>query len=297
MQFALVVIGPKGGARDAVATFINRLETMPQIHVTAQDALDTQAMSLTCTGADDGLPDRHRLRALAAACGVDVYLSAGAPRKRRLLLADMEATIILDEMLDRLAEERGIEGQIKGITARAMAGELDFAQSLEVRTRLFAGVPQSLLEDLATRMNFTPGARTLVATMRASGALTVLVTGGYSIFADRVAQVCGFDRVVTNHPLMSGGVMTGALRAPVGTAETKRDVLLACCAELGISPDMACCIGDGANDALMLGSCGLPISYQGKPVVQDLVDLNITCGDLSAALYAQGFTRSQIVRA
>lgn len=290
----LAIPGEKGASATCFADFVN--------HAGASAGLAHGAMVASSSAHVFDMPptisapvgERARLRAMAARQGMDICFLRGNPVKRKLLVADMEATIILDEMLDLLAEDRGQGAEVAAITARAMAGELDFAQSLAERTRLLAGTPLAQLEGLCQRIRLAPGARALVQTMRAAGARTVLVTGGYGIFAQEVARLCGFDHVVANNPVIEAGVMTGALTLPICTAETKREVLLAECAALHIGPEMACCIGDGANDMLMLRACGLPVSYRGKPVVQDIVDLDIARGDLTAALFAQGFAADEI---
>ncbi|EKF20177.1 phosphoserine phosphatase SerB [Nitratireductor pacificus] len=238
--------------------------------------------------------DRAKIHRIAAQLEMDVHIAARPPAECKLLVADMEATIIEDEMLDLLADMRGIGPAVADITARTMAGELDFSQSLKARTKLLAGTSENLLRELCGRIRYTPGAKALVQTMRTAGAKTVLVTGGYDIFAQVVARHCGFDEVVSNHPVFRDGVMTGELQLPICNARTKREQLLRYCGELGIGPHSACCVGDGANDVEMLQSCGLAVSYKGKPVVQKIVDLNITNGSLIAALYAQGFTAARI---
>jgi len=293
MIWDLVVTGHDGQFESGLHDIVSRLKTLSSVSV--EVTYDPGALATVRLDDPTTELSRARIRQLCDKSGVDAYISNGRPTKRKLLVADMEATIILDEMLDVLAEERGIGVAITGITARAMAGELDFAQSLIERTKLLAGTPVALLEALCQRIRIAPGARALIRTMNADGATTVLATGGYGIFADVVAQICGFDKVVANHPVVRDGVLTGDLIHPISTAETKRDVLLQNCAELGIDPQMACCIGDGANDMLMLKACGLPISYRGKPVVRNLVDLDIQHGDLTAALFAQGFSRSEIL--
>lgn len=285
-----VVIGREPLCEMGLSIFITALRKLPSVRVRSQNRTRSDAVWVVHYDDPDEVVDRRMIQRLADAATVDVYASNTGPVKRKLLLADMEATMILDEMLDVLAEERGIGGTIKDITARTMAGELDFAQSLEKRTKMFAGTPEALLKDLCLSIQLAPGARALVQTMRSSGAVTVLATGGYGVFADAVARSCGFDRIVANHPVIRDGVMTGELHHPIGTARTKRDLLLACCAELKIEPEMACCIGDGANDILMLQACGLPASYRGKPVVHEYVDLDIKHGDLTTLLYAQGLT-------
>lgn len=290
----LVIPGRNGASAASSAGFVSYVDASAGAAHGAMAASSSAYMIDMLPPPGEPAGERARLRELAAQQGLDICFLRGNPFKCKLLVADMEATIILDEMLDLLAEDRGQGAEVAAITARAMAGQFDFAQSLAERTRLLAGTPLAQLEALCQRIRLAPGARALVQTMRAAGARTVLVTGGYGIFAQEAARLCGFDHVVANNPVIERGVMTGALTLPVCTAETKREVLLAECAALGIGPEMACCIGDGANDILMLRACGLPVSYRGKPVVQDIVDLNITQGDLTAALFAQGFTADEI---
>lgn len=287
MKTQIVVLG--NPAQTDVASYAKLIENEASLAIACVKASTLQVI---CDYQD---LDRTKVHLLAEQSGLDVFITTGPRRKCKLLVADMEATIIPDEMLDVIAAERGIGDLVAGITARTMNGEIDFAQSLIERTRLLAGTPEAQLRALSQKIRLNPGARSLVQTMRASGAQTLLVTGGYGIFAETVAQACGFDGVVANHPVMKDGVMTGELEAPICTAETKREIMRRHCDILGIDPYFACCIGDGANDVKMLQSCGLPISYKGKPVVQKIVDLNITKGDLTTALLAQGFGSSKVL--
>lgn len=289
MKWTLRVLAPNGPSTTEFKALASSLDA-------AGDVCVELRLPVLQVEDPEGILDRAMIHRVALGHGVDVLIENQPVSRCKLLVADMEATIIQDEMLDLLAEERGIGEAVARITAQAMAGELDFAQSLIARTRLLAGTQVSHLQALCARIRYMPGARALVKTMCDSGAKTVLVTGGYDIFAQEVARHCGFDDLVANRPEIRDGVMTGALHQPICTAATKRDELLLRCESLGIAPQSACCVGDGANDALMLQACGLAVSYKGKPVVQDIVDLNITSGDLTAVLSAQGFTTQQIVR-
>ena len=241
--------------------------------------------------------DNASVRALkehAASLEIDLFITHKPLEKKKLLVADMEATIILDEMLDLLAEDLGLGEAVANITSLAMNGRIDFTRSLAARTALFAGTPESRLRGLCEKIRFTPGAQRLVSSMKKSGARTILVTGGYDIFAQRVKQVCGFDEVIANKPVVQDGVLTGHLVSPVCSASTKREVLERACGALGVSPDHACAIGDGANDIDMLKIAGLSASYHGKPVLRDLVDFNFVHSDLTAVLFAQGYRDSEI---
>jgi phosphoserine phosphatase len=230
----------------------------------------------------------------AATLGIDLFITHKPLEKKKLLVADMEATIILDEMLDLLAEELGLGEAVANITSLAMNGRIDFTRSLAARTALFAGTPENRLLRLCDRIRFTPGAKCLVSSMKKAGARTVLVTGGYDVFAQRVKEACGFDEVIANKPAVQDGLLTGQLVPPVCSAGTKREVLERACRDLGVSPEHACAIGDGANDIDMLKVAGLSASYNGKPVLRDVVDFNVVHSDLTAVLFAQGYRASEI---
>ncbi|MBK0329030.1 phosphoserine phosphatase SerB [Rhodobacteraceae bacterium F11138] len=281
MDRKLIVLGYP--TKERVAQFAERLKRGAGV--------DVSDVHVSATGPSTiyvDLPDsnqmRARLHALAHEERLDVLIGPRTIERITLFIADMEATIIQDEMLDRLGEERGVS--LAGTTARAMAGEIDFEQSLIERTRLLAGTTEALLKSLCSTISYTPGAKALVTALKAQGVTTVLVTGGYDTFAKEVARTCGFDAIVSNTPILKNGVMTGEIERPICTAKTKRDVLLDYCKKLGIDPYSACCIGDGANDLLMLQTCGLPVSFKGKPIVQEVVNLNITSGDLTSVLAA-----------
>ncbi|MBC2860954.1 phosphoserine phosphatase SerB [Stappia sp. 28M-7] len=236
----------------------------------------------------------EKARNLALSAEIDLFVTRKPIEKKAVLVADMEATIILDEMLDLLAEELDLGDAVANITSLAMNGKIDFGRSLAARTALFAGTPESLLERLCERMRFTPGAQRLVTSMKNAGARTVLVTGGYDMFAEKVRDACGFDEVVANRPEVRDGMLTGQLLPPICTAATKREVLERTCSALGLPAESACAVGDGANDMEMLKIAGLPASYRGKPVLRDLADFNIVHGDLTALLFAQGYRESEI---
>lgn len=230
----------------------------------------------------------------ATSSSLDLFVTQKPVEKKALFVADMEATIILDEMLDLLAEDLGLGDAVANITSLAMNGKIDFSRSLAARTALFAGTPESRLARLCERIRFAPGAQRLVKSMKSAGARTILVTGGYDIFAETVRDVCGFDEVIANRPAVRDGMLTGQLLPPICTAATKREVLERACGNLGLPTERACAIGDGANDIEMLKIAGLSASYHGKPVVRDLADFNIVHGDLTALLFAQGYRDSEI---
>ncbi|MBB5723684.1 phosphoserine phosphatase [Loktanella ponticola] len=289
MTLNFVLVGPKDCPAGALHAFLS------EGGVTAADCLSKgHAAHFTANHDLDGA-DIDSLLQRAARLKLDLFISPKPIEKKKVLVADMEATIILDEMLDILAVERGVGDAVAQITSRAMNGEMDFAQSLVERTALFAGTPLSQLETLCAKIRYAPAAKSLVASMKRSGAKTALVTGGYEIFAKVVANACGFDEVIANRPIVKNGILTGELDHPICTSLTKKDTLFRVCRDLGVEPDQACCVGDGANDLDMLEYAGLAASYHGKSIVRDRVDLNIIHSDLTAILYAQGFRSEDIV--
>jgi phosphoserine phosphatase len=220
--------------------------------------------------------------------GVDVFATPRAGRAKRLLIADMDATIVEGETLDELAARAGIGEKVAAITARAMAGELDFRAALAERVGLLAGLPESALADTLAAMRLTPGAGELVAGMRAAGATCVLVSGGFTFFTGAVARRCGFHAHHGNVLEVRDGVLTGRVAEPVLDKDTKLTLLTQYVADLGLAPADVLAIGDGANDIPMLRAAGLGIGFRPKPAVAAAVDAHIVHGDLTAALYAQG---------
>jgi len=234
-------------------------------------------------------------RALIGDMAVDVFVQPSRERRKRLLVADMESTIIENEMLDELADFLGLRPQISEITRRAMNGEIDFAASLEARVGLLKGMEDRVLEEAASRIRLTPGARQLVATMRAAGAVTALVSGGFTIFAERVAAQLGFDHVVANRVDLLEGRIAGSVQSPIVTGETKRQTLLALAAHYGIGLEQTIAVGDGANDLPMLASAGIGLAFHAKPLVASTARWRIDHADLTGVLLAQGYRKDEFV--
>jgi phosphoserine phosphatase len=233
------------------------------------------------------------VRAAVGEAAVDMLVHPASGRRKRLLVADLESTIIENEMLDELGAMLGIGDKIAAITRRAMNGEIDFATALAARVAMLAGTGTGAIAEAAARTRVTPGARTLVATMRRDGAATALVTGGFTVFADRVAVELGFDRVVANRLEIVGERLTGRVLPPIVTAEAKRQELRALAAELGIAPDAALAVGDGANDLPMLAIAGLGVAFHAKPVVAGAARMRLDHADLTGLLYAQGYGKAE----
>lgn len=225
---------------------------------------------------------------LAGAC-LDLAVQPVAGRRKALLVADMESTIIAQEMIDELAERFGLGPRIAAITARTMAGELDFEEALATRVALLAGLPESAIEEVAGRMTLNPGARTLVRTMRAGGAYTALVSGGFTAFTRLVRTACGFDEDRANRLLAEVGALTGKVGEPILGRQAKFAALQNIAAARGLPLAAAIAVGDGANDADMLAGAGLGVGYRPKAPARAAADVAIDHGDLTALLYLQGY--------
>ncbi len=248
----------------------------------------------------DGLDRDHALlaaRQAVATAPVDLVVQPAAGRRKRLLVADMESTIIRQEMLDELAERIGRRVEVERITARAMAGEIDFAAAVRERVAMLRGLPAGVLDELADRIELMPGALALVRTMRAHGAWTALVSGGFTCFTGRVRSVCGFDEDRANRLEVVDGRLTGRVIEPILDRDAKRATLAERAAALGLTPGDALAVGDGANDVPMLQAAGLGIAFRAKPMVRRAIPACIDHGDLTALLYLQGYHAAEIVGA
>lgn len=226
--------------------------------------------------------------------GVDVVVQGEAGRRKALLVADMDSTMIAVECIDELADYAGCKAEVAAVTERAMRGELGFEKALAERVALLEGLDEAAIARChAERVRITPGALPLVRTMRSKGALTILVSGGFTLFAERVARDIGFDRFVANRLDVAGGRLSGTVAAPILGAEAKLGALRDALAERGLDPDRALAIGDGANDIPMLREAGLGVAYHAKPAAAEAADARIEHCDLTALLYAQGYSRGE----
>jgi phosphoserine phosphatase len=224
---------------------------------------------------------------------IDLAVQPAAWRKKRLLLADMDSTMIGQECIDELADLAGVGAAVAAITARAMNGELEFEGALRERVALLAGLDAGMIDRvLAERITFTPGGRSLVATMRANGARAVLVSGGFTAFTAAVAAALGFDEHRANVLEIEGGRLTGRVAEPILGRAAKVATLEAVSAREGITPAEALAVGDGANDLGMLELAGMGVALHAKPSVAARCRLRVNHGDLTAALYLQGYAQA-----
>ena len=231
------------------------------------------------------------------AIGVDLAVQRSAGRKKRLLVADMDSTMIRQECIDELADAAGVGAQVAAITARAMNGELDFEAALIERVGLLAGLRETVIaEVLRDRITLMPGGTVLVATMKAHGAHAALVSGGFTAFSGPLAALLGFDEHRANVLLVEAGLLTGAVARPILGRAAKVQALEAISARLGIAPEQALAVGDGANDLGMLGRAGAGVALHAKPVVAAQCGLRVNHGDLTALLYLQGYSRAEFAR-
>ncbi|HEX8223556.1 MAG TPA: phosphoserine phosphatase SerB [Allosphingosinicella sp.] len=226
--------------------------------------------------------------------GVDVVVQGEASRRRKLLVADMDSTMITVECIDELADYAGLKAEVAAVTDRAMRGEIPFETALAERVALLAGLDEAAIDRCrAERVRFTPGARALVRTMKRSGAFTLLVSGGFTRFADPVGAELGFDRIIANRLGAMAGALDGTVALPILGAEGKRLALIDAAAERSLRPDETLAVGDGANDIPMLKEAGLGVAYRAKPAAAAAADASIVHNDLTALLYAQGWASSE----
>jgi phosphoserine phosphatase len=229
----------------------------------------------------------------------DVVLQPTANRRKKLFLADMDSTMIQQECIDELADYVGLKSHVAAITERAMRGEIAFEPALRERVGLLEGLPVSVIEEvLRDRIKLTPGARTLVKTMRANGARTCMVSGGFTHFTDRIAAMIGFDENRANSlTVVDGHKLAGTVAEPIFGRDGKRAALIELRTELGLGKADTMAIGDGANDLDMILEAGLGVAYHAKPKVAAEAPARIDHGDLTALLYVQGYKREEFVPA
>ena len=235
---------------------------------------------------------------IAAALGtapIDLVAQPVLGRRKLLLLADMESTVIANEMLDELADLLGLRAKVAEITRRAMNDEIDFAAALRERVALLKDLPESALAEAGERIRITPGARALVATMRANGALTALVSGGFRVYSARIRDELGFDVDVANDLVVVDGRLAGTVGEPILGRDAKLATLKRLAADRTLPLAATLAVGDGANDIAMIEAAGLGIAYHARPAVAARARRRIEHNDLSALLYAQGYGAAEIM--
>ena len=238
----------------------------------------------------------EKIRAVIGDSPIDLAVQDAETRRKKLLIADMDSTMIGQECIDELAAEVGLKDKVATITARAMNGEIAFEPALRERVALLKGLPISVVDEvIEKRITLTPGGRELIATMKAKGYYTALVSGGFTVFTSRIAATLGFDENRANLLIDADGKLTGEVAEPILGKQAKVDALNDIATRLGITPDEAMAVGDGANDLGMLHLSGAGVALHAKPAVAAEAKIRIDHGDLTALLYLQGYRKSDFV--
>jgi len=236
------------------------------------------------------------LRALIAGAPIDVVVQEAETRRKKFLIADMDSTMIGQECIDELADVVGLKDKVATITARAMNGEIAFEPALRERVALLKGLPITVVDDvIAKRITLTSGGPELIATMKAKGYYSALVSGGFTVFTSRIAAMLGFDENRANLLIEKDGFLTGEVAEPILGKQAKVDALEEISARLGITPDDTIAVGDGANDLGMLGIAGSGVALHAKPTVAAQAKIRVDHGDLTALLYIQGYRKTDFV--
>lgn len=227
---------------------------------------------------------------------IDIAVQEQDKRRKKLLVADMDSTMIGQECIDELAEEAGLREHIATITRRAMNGEIAFEPALKERVALLKGLPLDIIDTvIKNRITLTAGGKELIATMRKNGAYTALVSGGFTIFTRKIAAMLGFNEHHANELKVADNQLSGFVAEPILGKQAKLDKLEDLCRQLGISPDEAMAVGDGANDLAMLQKAGSGVALHAKPIVAEAASIRIDYGDLTALLYLQGYRKHDFV--
>ncbi len=263
--------------------------------IVAGDPLDILAADEAADILLAGAPDMAAVATALGGADIDAIATPAASRRKRLLVADMDSTIVTAETLDELADFAGLKEKVAAITRASMNGEIDFAEALRARVAMLRGLPLDALERAWRRVRLAAGARELVATMRAHGAVTALVSGGFTFFTGRVAALAGFDVHSANRLLDDGAALTGEVGLPILDRDAKLATLRSLAAERRLDRAETLAVGDGANDLAMLAEAGLGIAYHAKPIVAAAARARVDHGNLRAVLFAQGYRAREIV--
>src|SRR6476620_2789302 len=263
---------------------------------TAQWLFDEVAVDIPFTGSEDVKAVEARLRQARGDFPIDIVVQPAATRRKKLFLADMDSTMIGQECIDELADFAGLKAHVAAITERAMRGEIEFEPALRERVALLKDLPVGVVDKvLAERITLTPGGRELVATMRAHGAYTCLVSGGFTLFTRAVAAKIGFQENRANELIVRDGKFTGEVKEPILGRAAKLATLVDLMESFDLDDIDSLVVGDGANDLGMIQAAGLGVAYHAKPAVAAAAAARIDHGDLTALLYAQGYRRDEFV--
>ena len=256
------------------------------------------AVDIPFEGSDDIAAVVHRLREARGDLPIDIVVQPIALRRKKLLLADMDSTMIGQECIDELADFAGLKAHVAEITERAMRGEIEFEPALRERVALLKGLSVGVVDEvLKKRITLTPGGRALVATMRANGAWTCLISGGFTLFTNAIAAMIGFQENRANTLLVGDGALTGEVTEPILGRAAKLAVLFELREAFDLDDIDTLVVGDGANDLGMIEQAGLGVAYHAKPAVAAAAAMRIDHGDLTALLYAQGYRRDEFAGA
>lgn len=254
---------------------------------------DGIACDIALTDGTDPDAAETLLRGMIGDAPVDVAVQEAESRRKKLLIADMDSTMIGQECIDELAAEVGLKDKVATITARAMNGEIAFEPALIERVALLKGLPLGVVDEvIAKRITLTPGGKQLIATMKSKGHYTALVSGGFTVFTGPIAEMLGFDENRANTLIAEDGILTGEVADPILGKQAKVDSLVEIADRLGISTDDALAVGDGANDLGMIQLAGTGVALHAKPVVAEQAKVRIDHGDLTALLYLQGYRKT-----
>ncbi len=291
-----------------VATLIanpDRPVLTPQLVDKASHSLNASTVYWLCDGVACDIPlgdnigpekAKQALRAALQGEPVDFAVQIQDKRRKKLLVADMDSTMIGQECIDELADVAGLRDYISDITRRAMNGEIAFEPALRERVSLLKGLPLSIIDDvIENRITLTNGGKELIATMRGHGAYTALVSGGFTLFTKKIANAIGFDEHNANELVVEDGHLAGLVNEPILGKQAKLEKLEELCKKLNISPEDAMAVGDGANDLAMLNLAGSGVALHAKPLVAEAASIRIDYGDLTALLYLQGYRKSEFL--